>query len=85
MHELAQNRSQSTETRTQSLPEIAVEPAPEPYNHLYMQLGSNAQIPDGLIAAMTLLNENRRLGFRASETTLHPGFEQRNSHDRTRG
>jgi len=44
-----------------------------------MQLGSDAQIPDGLIAAMTLLNENSRLGFRASETTLHPGFEQRKS------
>jgi hypothetical protein len=39
-----------------------------------MQLSSDAQIPDGLLAAMTLLNEKPRLGLRTSGNTLHPGF-----------
>jgi hypothetical protein len=40
-----------------------------------MQLSSDAQIPDGLPAAMTLLNENPRLGFRTWENTPYPGFQ----------
>lgn len=40
-----------------------------------MQLSSDAQIPDGLLAAMTLLNEKPRLGFRTWENTPYPGFK----------
>jgi hypothetical protein len=39
-----------------------------------MQLSSDAQIPDGLLAAMTLLKEKPRLGFRTSENTPYPAF-----------
>ena len=39
-----------------------------------MQLSSNARIPDGLLAEMTLLNEKPRLGLRTSESTPYPGF-----------
>jgi hypothetical protein len=41
---------------------------------MQMQLSSDAQIPDGLLAAMTLLNEKPRLGLGTSRNTLHPGF-----------
>jgi hypothetical protein len=40
-----------------------------------MQLASEAQIPDGVLAARVLLNEKPRLGFRASECTVHQGLE----------
>jgi hypothetical protein len=40
-----------------------------------MQLISSTPIPNGLIAAMTLLSEKPRLGFERSAVTLHPGFE----------
>ena len=40
-----------------------------------MQLSSDAQIPDGLLAAITLLNEKPRLGFRTWENTSYPGFK----------
>ncbi len=36
-----------------------------------MQLSSSPQIPDGLLAAMTLLSEKPRLGFERTETTVH--------------
>ncbi len=36
-----------------------------------MQLGSDVQIPDGLLAAMTPLSEKPRLGFGRTETTVH--------------
>lgn len=42
---------------------------------MQMQLSSDAQIPDGLLAAMTLLNEKPRLGFRTWENTPYPGFQ----------
>lgn len=41
---------------------------------MQMQLSSNARIPDGLLAEMTLLNEKPRLGLRTSESTPYPGF-----------
>jgi hypothetical protein len=40
-----------------------------------MQLASDAQIPDGVLAARVLLNEKPRLGFRAVECTVHQGLE----------
>jgi hypothetical protein len=40
-----------------------------------MQLASDAQIPDGLLAARVLLNEKPRLGFRAAKCTVHQGLE----------
>ena len=42
---------------------------------MQMQLSSGAQIPDGLLAAMTPLNEKPRLGFRTWENTPYPGFK----------
>jgi RHS repeat-associated protein len=37
---------------------------------MQMQLGSNAQIPDGLLAANALLSEKPRQGFRSDDSTL---------------
>jgi hypothetical protein len=39
-----------------------------------MELASSTRIPDGLMAAMSQLDGNSRLGLRTSEYTLHPGF-----------
>jgi len=39
-----------------------------------MQLSSEVQIPDGLLAANALLSENSRLGVPTSTQALHPGF-----------
>jgi RHS repeat-associated protein len=38
-----------------------------------MQLSSNVQIPDGLLAANALLSEKSRLGFRSDDSTLRWG------------
>ncbi len=43
-----------------------------------MELLSNASIPDGLPASMTLLSEKPRLGVRGRESALHPGIDERN-------
>lgn len=40
-----------------------------------MQLCSDVQIPDGLLAEMALLSEKPRLGFRARKCTVHQGLE----------
>jgi RHS repeat-associated protein len=45
--------------------------SPEPYNQ--MQLSSDVQIPDGLLAANALLSEKPRLGFRSDDSTLRWG------------
>jgi RHS repeat-associated protein len=44
-----------------------------------MQLGSDAQIPDGLLAAMTLLNEKPHQGVPSWNLALHQGIDERNS------
>jgi RHS repeat-associated protein len=44
-----------------------------------MQLGSDAQIPDGLLAAMTLLNEKSHQGVPSWNLALHQGIDERNS------
>ena len=41
---------------------------------MQMQLSSDAQIPDGLLAANALLAENSRQGFGASTHTVYQGF-----------
>lgn len=38
-----------------------------------MQLASRTHIPDGLLAAITLLSEKPRLGFERNNPALHPG------------
>ena len=58
-------------TRTESLHKSSTEPAAEPYNQLQMQLGSDIEIRDGLLAENTLLREKPRLGFERTETTVH--------------
>jgi len=40
-----------------------------------MHLSSGTQIPDGLLAAMTLRNENSRLGVPSQNQALHQGFD----------
>ena len=42
---------------------------------MQMQLGIEAQIPDGLLAANALLSENSRQGVPTSTHSLHPSFE----------
>ena len=49
-----------------------------------MQLSSSPQIPDGLLAAMTLLSEKPRLGFGHAESTVHQGLKAANSLNRVR-
>jgi len=44
-----------------------------------MQLSSGSQIPDGLLAAMTLRNENSRLGVPSKNPALHQGINACNS------
>jgi len=46
---------------------------------MQMELHSNAHIPDGLLASMTLLSEKPRLGVPSRESALHPGIDERNS------
>jgi RHS repeat-associated protein len=46
-----------------------------PYNRMQMHLSSGTQIPDGLLAAMTLRNENSRLGVPSQNHALHRGFD----------
>ena len=46
---------------------------------MQMELHSNAHIPDGLLASMTLLSEKPRLGVPSRESALHPGINERNS------
>jgi RHS repeat-associated protein len=43
-----------------------------------MQLGSDAQIPDGLLAAMTLLNEKPHQGVPSWKSALHQGISEAN-------
>jgi hypothetical protein len=43
-----------------------------------MELHSNARIPDGLLATMTLLSEKPRQGVPSRESALHPGIDERN-------
>ena len=45
-----------------------------PYNRMQMQLSSDVQIPEGLLAANALLAENSRQGFGASTHTVYQGF-----------
>jgi hypothetical protein len=45
---------------------------------MQMELHSNARIPDGLLATMTLLSEKTRLGVPSRESTLHQGIDERN-------
>ena len=42
---------------------------------MQMHLSSDVQIPEGLLAANTLLAENSRQGFETSTHTLYQGFE----------
>jgi hypothetical protein len=44
-----------------------------------MELHSNAHIPDGLLASMTLLSEKPRLGVPSWESAPHQGIDERNS------
>ena len=44
-----------------------------------MQLASGTHIPDGLLAAMTLLNEKPRHGVESRNPAPHPGIDERNS------
>jgi len=44
-----------------------------------MQLASGTHIPDGLLAAMTLLNEKPRHGFESGNPAPHPGIDECNS------
>jgi len=46
---------------------------------MQMELHSNAHIPDGLLASMTLLSEKPRLGVPSWESALHQGIDERNS------
>jgi hypothetical protein len=43
-----------------------------------MELHSNARIPDGLLATMTLLSEKPRLGVPSRESALHQGIDECN-------
>jgi hypothetical protein len=45
---------------------------------MQMQLGSDIQIRDGLLAEMTLLREKPRLGFGHAESTVHQGLKAAN-------
>jgi hypothetical protein len=45
---------------------------------MQMELHSNAHIPDGLLASMTLLSEKPRQGVTSRESALHPGIDERN-------
>jgi len=66
---------------TSNLPEkITAEAASGSYNHLEMQLGSSTtQIPDGLLAAMTLLREKPHQGVPSRNLAPHQGIDERNS------
>jgi len=44
-----------------------------------MQLASGTHIPDGLLAAMTLLNEKPRHGVARKNVASNPGIDERNS------
>ncbi len=44
-----------------------------------MQLSSNAQIPDGLLAANVLLREKPHQGVPSCKSALHQGIDERNS------
>lgn len=43
-----------------------------------MKLISNARVPDGLLATMTLLSEKPRHGVTSWESAPHPGIDERN-------
>ncbi len=43
-----------------------------------MELSPNSRVPDGLLAAMTLLSEKPRLGVPSWESALHQGIDERN-------
>lgn len=43
-----------------------------------MQLGSHAQIPDGLLAEIALLSENSHQGVPSRESAPHQGIDERN-------
>lgn len=50
----------------------------EPYNQMQMELLSNAHIPDGLLASMTLLSEKPRQGVASWNPAPHQGIDERN-------
>ena len=50
-----------------------------PYNRMQMQLSSEAQIPDGMLAAIALRNEKPRLGVPSWNPALHQGIDASNS------
>ena len=50
----------------------------KPYNQMQMELLSNAPIPDGLLASMTLLSEKPRLGVPSRKSAPHQRIDQRN-------
>jgi len=66
-------------TRIQSPSQISVEPASGSYNQMQMQLSSDAHIPDGLIAAMTLLSEKPRQGVPSRNPAPNLGIDELNS------
>jgi hypothetical protein len=43
-----------------------------------MELSSNSRVPDGLLAAMTLLSEKPHQGVPSWESAPHPGIDERN-------
>jgi hypothetical protein len=43
-----------------------------------MELSPNSHVPDGLLAAMTLLSEKPRQGVPSRESALHLGIDERN-------
>jgi hypothetical protein len=45
---------------------------------MQMELISNSHVPDGLLAAMTLLSEKPHQGVPSWESALHPGIDERN-------
>ncbi len=47
---------------------------------MQMHLSSDVQIPDGMLAAMTLRNQNSRLGVPSQNPALHQGFDASKTH-----
>jgi hypothetical protein len=43
-----------------------------------MELSLNSRVPDGLLAAMTLLSEKPHQGLPSWESALHPGIDEHN-------
>ncbi len=45
---------------------------------MQMELSPNSRVPDGLLAAMTLLSEKPHQGLPSWESAPHPGIDERN-------